>query len=83
MKKQPNLSLICSLLCAAGSLWIAISELLIGDASAHRRTFHVFLALASCAVWVANLVVELYYRKAHSAAETDYFEEIEEDHDHE
>lgn len=83
MKKQSNLSLACSLLCAAGSFWIAVSELLFGDAPAPRRTFHVFLSLASCAVWTANLVLELLQRKAEAGPEPEQIEQIEEDYDHE
>ena len=83
MKNQSNPSLACSLLCAAGSFWIAVSELLFGDASAPRRTFHVFLSLASCAVWTAALVLDLLQRKTEAGPEPEQIEQIEEDHDYE
>lgn len=78
MKKQSKLSLVCSLVCAAGSFWIAVAQLLFGDASAPRRTFDVFLALASCALWTATFVLDLMQRKAQAGTEL-----IEEDDDHE
>lgn len=69
MKKQSNLSLICSLLCAAGSLVLAAAELFNTEVSVPRRTFHVFLALASCSVWTATLVLNLLQRKAEAGTE--------------
>lgn len=74
MKKQSNFGLICSLVCAAGSFWFAVAELLGGAASVSRRVVRVFVWLAGCAVWTANLAAELYERKAESAAETDYMD---------
>lgn len=71
MKRQSNFGLICSLVCAAGSFWFAVAELLGGVASVSRRVIRVFAWLAACAVWTANLVVELQERKTEAAAEAD------------
>ena len=83
MKKQSNLSLACSLLCAAGSLALAVPELFNTEVSVPRRTFRVFLCLATCAVWTAALVLDLLQRKAETGLEPEQIELIEEDNDHE
>lgn len=81
MRKQSNLSLICSLVCAAGSFWFALTELFDREESVPRRVVRVFLWLAASAVWTANLVLDLWERKAGTVTETDYLDlkKIEED----
>lgn len=71
MKKQSNFGLFCSLVCAAGSFWFAVAELLGGEASVSRRMVRVFVWLAASAVWTANLAAELHVRKTEATAETD------------
>lgn len=78
MKKQSKLSLICSLVCAAGSLWLAITELFDEEVPVPRRVVRVFLWLAACGVWTANLVLGLEASKAESS-ETDDLTQIKED----
>ena len=80
MKKPVDFSLVCYLLCAAGSLWFAVAELLDGAAGASRRTVHVFLWFTVCALNIANLVVALSVRK--NRPETENIE-LEEDNFHE
>ena len=74
MKKQSNLALACSLVCAAGSFWLALTELFSGEGSPRRRAVRFFLWMASSAVWTANLAVDLYERKKKDVTEADYAE---------
>jgi len=78
MKKQPKLGVVCSLVCAAGSLWLAIAELFDREADVLRRMVHVFFWLAACAVWTANLVLGLEANKT-GLPETDDLTQIKED----
>ena len=83
MKKRFDLGLICSLVCAAGSLVLTVAELFNTEVSGPRRTFRVFLCLASCAVWTASLVVGLGANQKEAAPETVDLTQIKEDNFHE
>ena len=62
---------------------VSLPELFNTEVSVPRRTFRVFLCLASCAVWTAALVLDLLQRKAETGLEPEQIELIEEDNDHE
>ena len=79
MKRQSNPALACCLACAAGSFWFAVTGMFSQEQPAPRRVVRVFVWLASCAVWTANLAAELWARKKENAGETDGIEQIEED----
>lgn len=79
MKKQSNLGLAASLICAAGSLWFALTELFSKEEAAVRRLSRCLLWMTAAGVWTANLVMQLLEIKAELSAEPDYIEEIEED----
>lgn len=71
MEKRSKLGPICSLVCAAGSFWLALTELFGGVSAVPRRAVRVLVWLASCAVWTANLAVELWVSRAECAADPD------------